>query len=394
MDRKLGMTLVLVAGMWTSAASAASTRQSDEQTRANFKVEHPTCSGATLRADSASRAADVECAIRWNVYHIWDLRDHLSQDARGYRNEQTAFDSSIIALGIGSVAAAFYHSSAAALGGVAIVANGVSQYRSYYNPEKTGADHLKAVKSARCVASTAEYFLDANPQRLWKTTAVLRQAIANADARSAELAGAGAGPPGAAKAVAAANAAASESGQDAASKARDAAMSALAALDAEADAYNNAPAVIDQAHDAIKNFVDQAKHRTVSIDFGGVQTALNNGIASAAKSASDTKTARSQLFDAVKAQAKADAQAKQVAPGAGNQSDAPPAPKAGQDQTKAAAQEMPKPDARTAQPPVVQNLQATAQLIAATKDALEQTPNPQFTTISTQITACTASLSS
>jgi hypothetical protein len=43
---------------------------------------------------------------------------------------------------------------------------------------------------------------------------------------------------------------------------------------------------------------------------------------------------------------------------------------------------------------VKQNVQASSALIAATAAALEQMPSPQFTTVSTQITACTAGLSS
>jgi hypothetical protein len=163
--------------------------------------------------------------------------------------------------------------------------------------------------------------------------------------------------------------------------------------------------VIDQQDDAIRNFIDQASHRNI-VDYGTVQTALNNSITAAAASAAQTATARTQLLGAADAKAKA-----LVSSNGANQ----PAPQvqtapASLDAAKHALIDLSAPvgaeltlvtqglelAAPTPPPggtPAQQNAGAVSALIAATEAALQAVPAPQYTTINTNITSCTAGLS-
>jgi hypothetical protein len=236
-----------------------------------------------------SSGVDVDASIQGAIYNMRKLRDGLPHDINGQRVEQTAFDSGIISLGTASVATAFFTSSIPAVGAIAIAAQGLQQFRSYYNPEGQGAALIKAVAAARCVSSSAEPLLNVPRQQLWQSIANLQLAVDNVNSSSSQISGS---DP------------VTTTTQDAATKAITAATTALATLNAEAGAYNNATSVIDEAHDAIKNYMDQKKHRTTSIDFGAVAAAINSGVKTAATSIADAQTARSQLVDAFKASAK------------------------------------------------------------------------------------------
>jgi hypothetical protein len=164
---------------------------------------------------------EVHHQIDQAIFNMRTLRDKYAKEILRKRDEQTWFDSPIIGLGIASVAAALFRASPPAIGSVGLVSGGLSQYRSYYNPEGVGAAYVRAVKAARCVASDAEPLMTVQPEDLWTAIASLRVAMAQVSATAAML------DPSTQE---------GKDGADAASKAMTAANSALAALTAEASA--------------------------------------------------------------------------------------------------------------------------------------------------------------
>jgi hypothetical protein len=325
-----------------------------------------------------SSAPAITVAIETAIDNIRKLRDKLPKDIKTKRHEQTWFDSGLIFLGLGSVAAVLYKSTAPAIGGVALAAAGVSQYRSYYNPDAEGTAYAAAAKAARCVSSSAEPLLVVQPQLLWSAIANLKLAILQVNTSAAKL---DTSPGGA-----------GADGADAASKAVTAANSALTALNAEATAYLLSVSTIDEAHDTIKNYLEKVTHRS-SIDFSTVQTQLNAAISAQASSIAQTQTARNQLAEALQAGAKA-----QASSGA---APAPP-PVASAPQSLTAANTVQGDPAKTgsieakaAVSPAAAasvNSEQVSALIAATAAALQQMPSPQYTTLQTNITACTNGL--
>jgi hypothetical protein len=274
--------------------------------------------GEEAAADETSSANEVKCSIWQVVNNIRSLRDEV-QGSHGRLGKlvvksrwQTMFDSTTIALGIGSVATALYGGPASAIAGLALAGTGVDRYRSYYNPEGQGAAYVKALSATRCVSSNAEIYLQVAPQDLWNAIASLKAAIADVDATAAAVANAPATKPsgqdrkanvGAVAAATVNDAAISQTSADAANAALVAANEALSSLQAEASALIQAVSGIDKAHDAIKNYLDSALHRQTT-STSDVQLALNQGLSAAQQSAAATLTARDNLYAAIAAQAK------------------------------------------------------------------------------------------
>ena len=220
-------------------------------------------------------------------------RDRLTGKIDHKHNLQTAFDSTVIGLGVASVAATGFGAAPIVLGGIGLGGLGVQSYRDYYAPEKQGGQLLLAVHSTRCVASNAEQLLNINPSDYWQAMRQLRAAVANVNATSAVLTS---------------NSQADSDGRSAAKQAIAAAESTFAGLLAEADAYNKAASVIDQAHDSINDFVDKVEHRG-SVNFTDVQSQLSTSFAAQKQAASQTEAARSQLYGSYSAQATAQSSA-------------------------------------------------------------------------------------
>jgi hypothetical protein len=373
-----GLTL----GLMSSSASGADSTTQHVTRGARLTADYPSCSGKPSRVTSNSGSEDVACAIRQTIYNMRDTRDDYEFEIRRYQKKQAFFDSSIIGLGVASVEAALTKSPTVALGTIGVVAAGLGQYRGYYNPEGTGAAYIKAVAAARCVASSAEPLLSARPQPYWNAMFALRQAIANYDSAAGAL---NAAPPPAAGTPAAQ---AAGSAADAGQKARDAAVQVLQALNTESDAFNSAPAVIDQAHDAILNFMDQAKHRS-GVNFSSVTSALDSAVDAEKTSAAANKTATTEVASADVAQTKAQATA-----GVQVNQPAPTVTAATQPQSLNAADSTPPPQTVPGATPLVQNLAAISALVNATKDAQIQASGTPFTTASRKVTTCATSLSS
>jgi|GEM_PF-6024549 len=398
------------APQWAMAAAAPAPTPGHN----DFHVDYPTCTGSSKRAYGDSSSHDASCAIRQTIYNIRDLRDGYVHEINGYQKQQTFFDSSIIGLGIGSVAAAFSRSPLGWVGGLGIAAAGLGQYRNYYNPEGVGSAYIRAVRGARCVASTAEPLMNAQPGNVWRAIATLRKAIEDYDVASTRLASA---PPTAGSA----DAQVANYVTDAGKKARDAAQQMLQALQIEAGAYNNAPAAIDQANDSLRNYVDLAKHRGRSPDFGDVAAAVNNGIDAEKTVVAATLTARTQLLDAITNKAKADQAAGVPADAAPKAQDpkslndaedgalkddgdgkdkagsagGAPAPGGPADAKVVNAQGKvvtPTPEERSARVAVLGARGKLSALITAVTDAQTRLPTPAFTMISRQIGDCVAGL--
>jgi hypothetical protein len=211
------------------------------------------------------------------------------KQVRAKGNEQTAFDSSMIALATGSVVAAFAHASLPTIGGFAIGSNGLSAYRSYYDPEGEGAAYLKAEKSLRCISTTASPFVNADIGGVLAAVGDLQTKMDEVSAAASNLSGT---DP---KTTAA---------SEAATKALSAAKTAQAALVTESQAYNQLPSVVQSGNDIVAGYVEIKNHRSI-IDVTSVQASLNAGIQAAATSAAQTLTAASKLQDALAAQQKA-----------------------------------------------------------------------------------------
>ncbi len=261
----------------------------------------------------SSTECDVNAAIALTIDHIRELRDEYQGTAHHpgkiaiKTHWQTVWDSALIALGIGSVATAFYGAPINAIGGVAIAAGGAQQYRAYYNPGDQALVYIKAVKAARCVASNAEPLLNDSPEYLWTAIKSLNKAIYDVQIASAGLQSVM--PDAAATAVDQTKAGQQKAvGATATTDALSAANNALIGALAEARAYNDAPAKIDQAHDQIKDYVELALHRT-RVDYSSVQTALTNAINNAAKVQTSVQQAQMQLVTAAKSSAQASASA-------------------------------------------------------------------------------------
>src|SRR5215472_9977526 len=112
---------VVMAGVpgWAMAAGASAAAAAAHHN--DFKTDYPTC-GSSTRAYGDSTSHDAACAIRQTIYHVRDLRDRYVDKIYEYQDKQTLFDSSIIGLGIGSVAAAFSKSPLGWVGGLGIAA--------------------------------------------------------------------------------------------------------------------------------------------------------------------------------------------------------------------------------------------------------------------------------
>jgi hypothetical protein len=247
---------------------------------------------------AASNGDQIRAAIACTLGNIRKNRDELKDTVNTLKWRQTGFDASLIALGVGTTAAAFFGASAPLIGGLSISSGGLAQFRGYYNHEGRGAALLKALAASRCVSSTAEPLLAAQPEGMWKEIRALKRGI-------------GVVQRGMTLQIPGANADADSSQQDAAAKAISAANTAIAALNAESQALIYAPSVIDQAHDQIDNFRDSKNHRSsVGFDVASVQAALSAGIEASSDAVTKTRTASAKLTEAVKAtitaQAKAD----------------------------------------------------------------------------------------
>ena len=336
-----------------------------------------------------SQSGEVYCSIWQAINNMRSLRAGYQYDIAKYGREQKWFDSTLIALGIGSVAAALYKSSVGAIGGVDLGAAGLSQYRSYYKPQAIGAAYIKAESAARCVASTSEALLNAEPESLWNQIAALRQAIVNVTAAQSQLPvstpAAKASPDKATAAVAQA----SGDGSDAAAAAVTQARTTLAALDDQAEAYNDAASKIDLAHDAIKDFIDQSKQLTL-VDFATVQSALQNSIQTQVTSSTSKQTATAQTTTVAQTNAQAQTSS-------GNDGKSAPAPAAAlaPPTSLTEADKVPistTPPAPSAAAAVTQNAAEVSALISATNDALETLNRKEFTSTNTAILTCVQGL--
>jgi hypothetical protein len=327
-----------------------------------------------------SRSEEVTRAIAKAVMNVKRLRDGLPPDIEDQRTKQTWFDSSIILLGVASVAGALYRASLPAIGGIGLAAEGLNQYRAYYNPQGVGAGYIAAEKATRCVYSSAEPLLTEQPQLLWSRIRDLRLAIARAQASASELDN---------------TTDAGQAGTDAATQAINAANSALTSLTNEATAYSISPSVIDGAHDSIKNYIDKVRQRTPP-NYGTVSSQLNAAINSQAASTAQAAAARAQLLTAYQAQAKA-----QAAVGGGGNPTPQPAvtpeslTASGQldPQDAAKVEEVAASAARSALTAARINAGEVSALITETATALNEMPSPAYTQINTTIGACVAGLS-
>jgi hypothetical protein len=335
----------------------------------------------------------VTDAIVIALNNVKKLRGGLPYDIKTQRAWQTRFDSSIILLSIASVAGALYRASIPAIGGIALGAEGLSQYRAYYNPQALGSGYIAAERATRCVYSTGEPLLNQSPKLLWQQIFNLRLAIADVEASMPSVD---------------TRTTAGQAVSDSASQALTAAKNALNALTAEAGAYNGAAGQIDAAHDAIKNYKDKIEHRTASPSFNDVSSQLNAAITAQATSAGQTAAARAQLLSAYQAQAKAQA----AAPGTPNL----PAPTAGEatslsQATNAQPTSAPPTAAAMAHgaasltpgeaaveaavgpaQTAAANAGEVSALIKATEIALGAMPAPQYTATLTAVSQCVAGL--
>ncbi len=245
---------------------------------------------------SDTSAVAVRTELLTTICNIRELRKRIEHKIRFQRGEQAGFDSSIITAGLGAVAAALYAAPTPVVGGFALAGSGLTAYRNYYNPEKLGSHYIIAIKSARCISSKAEELLNVTPESYWQQMALIQKAIANVQTTSGNLTGASQ---------------AETDGKDAATKAIAAAEAAFASMRDEAEAFNNAPSVIDQAHDAVKNYIDESEHRA-DVQFSDIQSQLNASLKDEATSMAQTEAARVQLVSAAAAQGKAQGSADQA----------------------------------------------------------------------------------
>lgn len=419
-----------------------------------FELVHPAAS-ETSHADQVMGAiANTICNVRLlrNEYQGWTERPTYSdgtrvEDKSGHeveikhagkiqikRNWQSSIDSSLIGLGIASVGAAFYGAPVNAIGGVALGASGLQQYRSYYDPGGEGLTYITAAKAARCVATNAEPLMNDSPATLWTAIAVLAKAMDEAQSAYAQLQSsnttaalassepsASAGSEHGAKtktpstqdqqAVQAKAAQLKSQGATAGSDAMAAANTAMIAALGEAHAYNDASAKIDEAHDAIKNYVDLKLHR-IGPTYSDIQSALTTAINTAASLQSNVQQAQSQLIAAVKSNATASAtsggSSSGVAPSVANVNSLADAISASS-QTKGGAV-APSPcaaspasgstqdgacSAPTVEGAAQANSAVVANLIAATTNVLNLISARRYTTIDNQVSvACVAGLGS
>ena len=360
----------------------------------NKEVVRPTYPAEAHLTTAESDGNQIRAAIACTLGNIRKNRSDVSDEITGQRKRQTGFDASLITLGIGTTAAAFFGASVPLIGGLSIGSGGLAQFRSYYKNEERGAALLRAIAASRCVNSTAEPLLAAQPEAIWKQIGALKRGIGVVQNGLGKL------PPATTATADAAN-----SQQDAAAKAIAAANTAIAALNAESYALINAPSVIDQAHDQINNFRDAKRHRASSgFDVASVQAALLAGIEATSDAVTKTRTAGAKLSDAVKAtvtaQAKADpASVRDSQPIATNDTatsanKANAEPTGGEIQTAEAAVAVAAP---AKSDPSVAALVGVNRRIAAlnqtTERALDAVPDPSVAKINTSILACTAGLS-
>lgn len=361
---------------------------------------------------TANSAGDqIRAAIVCTLSKMRLNRRGLEGDLKQQRGRQTSFDSTLIALGIGTSAAAFLGGSARLIGSLAIGSGGLAQYRSYYGNEARGSAYLRALAASRCVNSAAQPLLAARPEELWKEIHALKRAIGIVQAGLASL-----------PASATADPAASDQA-DAAARAISAANTAIAALNAESSALIYAPSIIDQAHDQINNFRDSKKQRSsAGFDVASVQAALSAGIDASSDAVTKMRTASAKLADAAKAattaQAKVDPESVGETPAIAQDEDAtnaataneepspeeiagdiqtlthpaPPAAPPGMLKGLAAMQFHAAAAAKATKASLVQMNRLISALNQTSVRALDVVPEPSNTKINTNILACTAGL--
>jgi hypothetical protein len=319
----------------------------------------------------------VTANIRQAVKDVSDDEADFSNKIDRYRGVQTSFDSSVILLSIGAVAAALYKSSTAALGGIGIVTNGAVAYRSYYDPEAEGAAYIKATDDLRCLVTHGSALQVAQPEGLLTQVATLQIAMNKVVTTSALL--------NASSTSATLTQQAKDDGGDAAAKALDAARNAQAALQAEIQAYNLGPATITQGHNAVLNFIALKRHRAY-VDAGATKTAINAAVASSASADAQKQVTNAKLDDANKALGKAQSSSNENTSAPIEQPDTTPIT------TTAALTAAPKTEIPAGKTPAATNTRQVAALVRATSNALMAMPPPKFTQIITDLTVCTANL--
>lgn len=290
---KKSQALALITSAATSVVLSAYVpgAASAESLSAPTAVDTRPCSAVTGYSPVTSDSSEsvVHAQISQAICNMRTVRTGLGKRIGHKHNLQTAFDSTVIGLGIASVAATGFGAAPIVVGGIALGGLGLQSYRDYYAPEKQGGQLLLAMQATRCVASKAEPLLNISPAAYWQAMRQLRAAVANVNATSAVLTS---------------SSQADIDGRNAAKQAVAAAESTFAALLAEAEAYNNATSVIDQAHDSVNNFIDKTEHRG-SVNFSDIQSQLTTSFAAQAQAVSQIETAKAQLFGAFSAQATA-----------------------------------------------------------------------------------------
>ncbi len=310
------ITSTIIGAMLASAAIGSPAFGSGTTKRIR-QSDRPFVTCATSGAEAKADADNQQCRavgvgpstsievireqIRRTRRNVISLRNGLERDIGSQRSIQTVFDSGQISLGIASVAAAFARLSSPWIGGLAIAAGSGSEFRSYYNPSKKGLDLIKAIQATRCVATKAEMLSSAQVEEQYAAITRLRRMIALVE-RSTFLADR--------RASTAADAEVLRTADDAADAALTNARKALVAINTEVSAYAFAPAAIDEAHDAIKTYLDKVRHRDASPDASAVAGRIQPMIDAATASAVKVQVAREQMIAAFKAEAIAAAVAK------------------------------------------------------------------------------------
>jgi len=316
---------------------------------------------------------------------------------------QTSFDSTLIGVATGGVAAAFYHASADLIGGFGLAAGALTAYRSYYDPKGGGDIYLRGKFALDCIHANAQPLLIAKPEGLLSTSATespmqaaqlnqeesdkpnaqdtphdsARSGIASkpqegglwgARVRLAEALG------DARITVARLSGTPGEAGTEAGNAAIGAGQSALNALDAEIAAYTVAPTTVANAYNTIVFRVRRANQRSV-VDVAAAQQSLSSSISVAAAGAASAAEARAKLLQSVKETSR-----EQVMAGTSN------VVTPSSEDTGVAVQTV---------APAMQRAQTigyVAGLNEETERALAQLPVPPFAEIAAKITACSAGL--
>jgi hypothetical protein len=249
--------------------------------------------------------------------HVMKTYLDYSKQETDKRNIQTGFDSSIIALATGVVAAAFFRGSADLIGGLGLGGAAVTSYDKYYNPDGEGAIYIDAKKRLLCLLNTSQPFLIINPglaaadaqaqgadqiepdvQKLADHEASkavsdkLNQAQSDLETQISQTVASTPAMTANPKTQAQINAT---------NATVDAATSALNALKAEHAAYVMAAPTIWAGYNAILARVDSGMHRN-SVSIGATEQDLTAGITQAGNQVASVAAARTQLISAIRAQ--------------------------------------------------------------------------------------------